>query len=248
MTGAILNAAGILLGGLIGLAQRRGGAMSPQSEAFLKLGLGLGTIFFGLRLVWISFNGPALSILKQVVIAALAIIIGKWLGRLMRLQKASNHLGSHARKLIERNRPDDPQRFASGFNVCAILFCAAPLGILGSIHDGLATGPGGTSYFYILAVKAVMDGLAMMGFVRMFGWGTMLSALPVFVFQFAIILFCHLHAEPFLREHSLLDSVNGVGGLVVCTVGLVIFEVKRVELADYLPALAVAPLLTWVWR
>jgi uncharacterized membrane protein YqgA involved in biofilm formation len=29
---------------------------------------------------------------------------------------------------------------------------------------------------------------------------------------------------------------------------LVMFEVKRVELADYLPALAVAPLLTWLWK
>jgi uncharacterized protein len=246
MTGAILNAAGIIIGGIIGLARRRGAPMSPQSEAFLKLGLGLATIFFGLRLVWISFNGPFLSILKQAVIPGLAIIIGKLLGRLLHLQKASNRLGSHAQKLIERNRPDDPQRFANGFNVCAILFCAAPLGILGAVHDGLATGPAGTSFFYILAVKAVMDGLATMGFVTMFGWGAMLSVLPVFVFQSALILFCHIYAEPFLREHSLLDSVNAVGGLVVCTVGLVIFEIKRVELADYLPALAVAPLLTWM--
>lgn len=248
MTGAILNAAGIIVGGFIGLARRRSAPLSAKTQAFFKLGLGVATIFFGLRLVWMSFNGPFVQILKQAAIAALAIIVGKLLGRLLHFQKTSNRLGSYARKLIERARPDDPHRFANGFNACAILFCAAPLGILGALHDGLAVGPDGSSYFYILAVKAVMDGLAMIAFVLMFGWGAMFSALPVFVFQSAIILSCNLYAEPFLREHSLLDSVNAAGGLVVCTVGLVIFEFKRVELADYLPCLAVAPLLTWLFR
>ena len=248
MTGAILNATGIIVGGIIGLARRRSAPLSAKTQAFFKLALGLATIFFGLRLVWMSFSGPFLQILKQAVIAAVAIVLGKLLGRLLHFQKTSNRLGSFARKLIEKARPGDPHQFANGFNACAILFCAAPLGILGAMHDGLALGPEGTSYFYILAVKAVMDGLAMMGFVLMFGWGAMFSALPVFVFQSAIILFCQLYGEPFLREHALLDSVNAVGGLVVCTVGLVIFEFKRVELADYLPCLAVAPLLTWVFK
>jgi uncharacterized membrane protein YqgA involved in biofilm formation len=31
-------------------------------------------------------------------------------------------------------------------------------------------------------------------------------------------------------------------------VGLIIFEIKKVELADYLPSLAIAPLITWLWK
>ena len=103
-------------------------------------------------------------------------------------------------------------------------------------------------YFYPLAVKACMDGLAMVGFVKLFGWGAMLSALPVFIFQGTITMACHVYLEPFLRAHGLLDSVNAVGGLIVCTVAVVIFEIRRVELADYLPSLAVAPLITWLWK
>ena len=76
----------------------------------------------------------------------------------------------------------------------------------------------------------------------------MVSALPVFVFQGTITMACHVYLEPFLRDHGLLNSVNAVGGLVVCTVGVVIFEIRRVELADYLPSLAVAPLITWLWK
>jgi hypothetical protein len=117
---------------------------------------------------------------------------------------------------------------------------------LGAIHDALPVEAGGLGYFYPLAIKALMDGLAMAGFVKMFGWGAMVSALPVFIFQGTITMAGHIYLEPFLRSHGLLDSVNAVGGLVICTVGVVIFEIRRVELADYLPSLAVAPLLTWL--
>ncbi len=142
----------------------------------------------------------------------------------------------------------DPHRFSNGLNACAILFCAAPLGILGAVQDGLPTVAGATGYYQVLAVKAVMDGLAMLGFVALFGGGAIVAALPVFVFQGTITLAVQVYLEPFLRTHGLVDSVNAVGGLVVCTVGVVIFEIRRVDLADYLPALAVAPLITWLWK
>ena len=44
----------------------------------------------------------------------------------------------------------------------------------------------------------------------------------------------------------MLDSVNAAAGLVACAVALVIFAVRKVELANYLPALAIAPLLAWL--
>ena len=240
MTGAILNMAGIVTGGILGLLRRT--PLAPQTQAFFKLALGVFTIFYGLRLAWLSVNGSFPQILKQIAIACLAVMLGKLTGRLLHLQKASNRAGQMARQLIERTRPDDPQRFANGLNACAILFCAAPLGLLGAVQDGLS------GYYYPLAVKGVMDGLAMMSFVKLFGWGGMLAALPVFLFQGIATLACVLYVEPFLRTLDLVNSVNLVGGLIVCTVGLVIFEVKKVDLADFLPSLAVAPLLAWLWR
>jgi uncharacterized membrane protein YqgA involved in biofilm formation len=242
VTGAILNAAGILVGGVIGLARTR--VPGPATQSYFKTALGAFTVFYGLQLTWrsLSLDGPVHLILKQVAIVLLAVTFGKLTGRLSHLQKASNQLGQYARRLIEETRPEDPRRFSNGLNVCAILFCAAPLGLLGAVQDGLS------GYFQPLAVKAVMDGLAMLGFVSLFGGGAMLSALPVFVFQGAITLACTLYLEPFLRTHGLLESVNAAGGLIVCMVGLVIFELKRIELADYLPSLIVAPVIAWLWR
>ena len=118
------------------------------------------------------------------------------------------------------------------------MLCAAPLGIVGAVQDGLS------GFYYALAIKAVMDGLAVMGFVAMFGWGTVLSSVPVLVFQGTISLVCARFLQPVLGA-ALIDSINATGGLLVFSVALIIFEVRKIEVTDYLPSLVVAPLLTW---
>lgn len=246
MTGAILNAAGILIGSFIGLA--RATPLNAQTQAFFKLALGVFSIFFGLRLTWLSMNGSFNSLLKQTAIVCLAFILGRLLGQLLHLQKASNRAGQYARQLIEETQTNPALQFSNGLNACAILFCLSPLGIMGAVQDGLPGTSQDYGHFYPLAVKGVMDGLAMLSFVRMFGAGAMLAAFPVLLLQGTLTLVCSEYFEPFLRAHGLVDSVNAVGGLLVCTVGLVIFEFKRVELADYLPTLALAPLITWLWK
>src|SRR6202012_4856877 len=123
-----------------------------------------------------------------------------------------------------------PQNSADGFNACAILFCAAPLGLIGAVSDGLS------DYFYLLAVKAVMDALAMSGFVKIFRWSAALSAAPVFVFLSVISLAVQLYAKPHLSAQG-LDAMNAPAGFLACIVTIVIFEVRKVELANYLPAL-----------
>ena len=57
MIGVTLNAAGLLIGGIIGL--RKNKTISPSDEAFLKLLMGVGTVFAGLYLAWKSFNGSS---------------------------------------------------------------------------------------------------------------------------------------------------------------------------------------------
>lgn len=238
--GAILNAAGILIGGIAGLTLRK--QPSAATQGFFKVALGAFTVYFGLRLTWMSLDGFSLNSLRLLAIVILAMMMGKFTGRLLRLQKTSNRIGQSARNEITRAMSGKPRRWSDGFNTCTFLFCAAPLAILGSISDGLS------GYYEPLLVKAVMDGLATMGFVAMFGWGAAAAALPVFVFESAITTACVLFAKPFLEQHHLLESVNATGGLLVFCVALLIFEIKKIEIADYLPALAFAPLLAWVWK
>ena len=239
MIGTVLNVAGVVVGSVAGLAGRQG--LGAGRESYFKVIIGVFTVWYGLRLTWVSVHGSFYSVSKQMVITLMAMSLGRLLGRLMGLQNFSNRLGRFAKERISSARPDDPQRIGNGFSTAGVLFCAAPLGILGAVQDGLS------DYWYPLAIKGVMDGLAAMGFVTMFGSGVILSTLPLLAFQGTITLLVLRFARPWLELHSLIDPINAVGGLLVFSVALVILQLKRLELADYLPSLAVAPAIAWFW-
>ncbi|MGO8765730.1 MAG: DUF554 family protein [Limisphaerales bacterium] len=238
--GAFLNATGILLGALVGLLRRK--PIAAPSQFFFKNALGAFTFFFGIRLVWLSLNGAFFNCLGQLFIALLAVVLGHLLGKILSLQKISNHLGHQAARAIAAAQKAPGQHQQDGLNACVILFCAAPLGILGAVDDGLF------NYFWLLAVKAVMDFLAMMSFVRIFRWPSALSAFAVYALFSLVALGCRVYAGPLLNPPGLAASVGAASGLIACAIALVIFEVRRVELANYLPALVLAPLLTWLFK
>jgi uncharacterized membrane protein YqgA involved in biofilm formation len=240
MVGTWLNVAGIVVGSLCGLLWKK--PISATNQFFFKAVLGALTVLCGLRLTWTSLNGTFLQVFKQLLIVIIALLLGRIVGRLLRLQKSSNRLGQFARDKMQAATPNNPNRFSDGFSVCALLFCAAPLGMLGAISDGLA------GYSFPLAIKALMDGLGAMGFIAMFGFGVMLSAVPVLVFQGTITLLCARFLLPYLDQNDLLDPVNATAGLLIFCVALIIFEIKKIEITDYLPALIFAPLLTCWFR
>jgi uncharacterized membrane protein YqgA involved in biofilm formation len=234
--GAFLNALGILAGALAGLTQRQ--PFRARAQNFFKAALGVFAVFFGLHLVWLSMNGTVAAGVKQIMITLLAIVLGNWLGKLSGLQRISNHVGRHAASLLAAGQKEPPGKPVNGVIAVTILFCAAPLGIVGAVADGLS------NYFWLLALKAVMDGLAMTSFVKVFRWPVAFAAVPVLVFLDSISVATHLYAAPFLDAHHWTNSVNAAAGFVACATAIVIFEVRRVELANFLPALVLAPLLT----
>jgi len=240
MVGALINSAGIVLGGVLALVLKNPVSAANQSRA--RILLGVCTVWFGLTLTLTSLNGSALQRLRHLAIVLLAMVLGKMAGKLMRLQKLSNAVGQFATRKMNAAASGKPA-FNDGFRVATALFCAAPLAILGSVSEGLA------GYYKVLCVKAVRDGLATMAFVRTFGWGVMVSAIPVLAWQGAIIRGAALLEQPLQHQaQPLLDSINATDGLLIFCVALIVLQIKKVAVADYLPSLALAPLLTrWLW-
>lgn len=236
LLGTLINSGAIVLGTGVGCLRKR--PFSVENQFFLKAVLGAAAAFAGVWLTWKSLNGTPGHILWQLAVVLLAMVLGKVVGRLLQLQKLSNRLGQFARRRIAAATPGRGGGYSDGVNVCSALFCAAPLGILGAISESLGAGP------LPLLIKAVMDGLAAFSFVALFGWTVALSALPVLAFQGTISLAVGLLALPWLSAHHLVDPVNATVGLLIFAVSLLIFEVRRVEVADYLPSLIWAPLLT----
>src|SRR3954465_8365720 len=112
MLGTVLNSVGILVGGLLGVLRSK--PLSTAQESFFKVTLGVFTVFYGLRLTWISLNGTPLQIFKQMVIVILGLSLGRWTGWLLRLQKTSNHLGQTARERINSAASDQSKASNEG--------------------------------------------------------------------------------------------------------------------------------------
>ena len=84
LLGTLLNASGILLGGLFGLARRQPLSLAVQNA--LKGILGVLILFVGLRAAWLNFGGGFWLVLKQLAIVVLALTLGRLTGRLLHMQ------------------------------------------------------------------------------------------------------------------------------------------------------------------
>jgi uncharacterized membrane protein YqgA involved in biofilm formation len=233
MLGTILNAVAILIGG--GIALWRPRQVHPQWEQRMQLLLGAFAVFYGLRLVVVSLHPPFTHILKEMGIIVLSLMLGRLLAGLFRLQKLSNRIRQHAVETFTLYAKQKGPAMM-GFKMCAALYCAEPLAIIGSLCDGLS------GYFYPLAVKAVMEGLGTMTFSVLFRWGPLLAALPVLAFQGSISLLARVIAQH-LGPGEAVDMMSAVSGFLVFTVTLVMLGMKRIRPADYLPSIVVAPVL-----
>lgn len=249
MIGPLLNGATIIIAVLAALLTRK--TISARHQGNLRVLLGACIVWFGLKLTWTSLSGSVGFWIKQLATVLLAMALGKIIGRLLRLQKLSNSIGRFANHKMEaaatglRLSPAGPRTtFEDGFLVSTALFCAGPLSILASVQAGLDQ-----NFAPIFAVKAAMDALAAMAFATTFGWSVAVSAIPVVAFQLAIIRLVQL-LIPWAQNHPqpLMESILATDGLLIFSTSLIILQLKKVEIADYLPSLAIAPLLTWLFN
>src|SRR6185369_12164780 len=125
---------------------------------------------------------------------------------------------------------------AQGFVTASLIFCVGPMTILGSFQDGL------TGAFQTLALKAMLDGFTAMLLASTRGWGVLLSAVTVLVYQGALTLGAGLLRG--LLTDQMVTAMTAAGGLLIVGIGLNILEVTRIRVGSMLPSLAVAPVLT----
>ena len=247
MTGTILNTIAILVGGALGLFF--GARLSERLKTTVVAGLGLFTAAFGMKMFFKTEN-------ELIVLGALliGILLGEWWQVEERLQRLGKMLEARFAPVEDaetKSNPPSKGDFVRGFLTASLIFCVGPLAILGSIQDGL------DGNYTTLAVKSVLDGFAAMAFASSFGLGVLFSALAVFLFQGGISLLTMqlaslltLQLSPEMVNTTLTPYVNeltATGGVIL--VGLAIsslLEIKKIRVGNFLPALAVAPLIVWI--
>ncbi len=233
-TGTALNVATVLVGAGLGVAL--GDRLPERTRSVVTDGLGLVTLLVAARQAT-AVGDPALvaAVGTTAVLVVLgSIVLGGVAGSLLRIEERLTGLGA---RLQARLGQGDRATFVEGFVAASLVFCVGPVTILGSLQDGL------NGDIELLALKSALDGFAALAFASALGWGVAASALVVAVYQGALTAVAYFSHD--LLSAASVASITAVGGLLLVGVGLRLLDVKRVPVGDLLPALALAPLLTW---
>jgi hypothetical protein len=220
--GTLLNAATVILGTVLGLLI---GSRLPQRVQDTLFGaIGLVTLLIGVS--------GALTTHSPLIILG-SMLLGGLLGELLRLEDGLQRLGD----AIERRTARPGSSVSAAFVTSSLVFCVGPLSILGPLANGL------TGDINDLAIKAMLDGFAAIAFAATLGWGVIFSVLTILLYQGGISLAAQALKPLVDANPGALVELNAAGGLILVALGLKLLKIRNLRVANYLPALAVAPLL-----
>jgi hypothetical protein len=112
--------------------------------------------------------------------------------------------------------------------------------VMGSLLDGL------TGNYQLLAIKSLLDGFASLAFAASLGPGVLFSALTILVYQGGLSLAAHLFATSLAGVRADTPAVvemGATGGVLIMGIGLLLLNLKRIQVSNYLPAIVIAPLI-----
>jgi len=233
MIGTLINIVAILAGSLAGMFF--GARLPERLKQTVVSGMGLFTAAIGLQMFFKTQNA---------LLTLGALLLGALLGEALGIEEAIARLGEWLEKRFSGSSQGTSSRFVRGFLAASLLYCTGPMAILGSIQDGL------TGNYQTLAIKSVLDGFISIAFASTLGVGVLFSILPVGIYQGGISLLAS-SLNSFLSE-AMITEMTAVGGVILFGLALSsLLEIKKIRVGNFLPALALAPLLVWLlslWR
>ncbi len=229
LSGTLLNVATVLAGTVIGLLI--GSRMRPRMQESLVTGLGFFTILIAVSMGIQIFNDPAAQPGDDLAVLA-AVLVGVAIGEALRLHDGLEWLGGWFQRRLARS--ERPSRISEGFVTASLVFCVGPLTILGSLENGL------TGDIRLLAIKSLLDGVASIAFAAALGPGVALSAITVFLVQGSIAGGAFLLRD--VMDPPTILAITAAGGVILLGVALRLLELRPVRVANFLPALLLAPI------
>jgi uncharacterized membrane protein YqgA involved in biofilm formation len=238
--GTILNAITVAIGGTLGLLV--GHRLSERIQESVVTGLGLVTFFVGIDNAGHTGN---------VILPLLSIMIGVIIGELLQIDVALDRFAGwlqakYAGSSSDKDNPSSEEsaddhsareRFITGFVTASLVFCVGPLTVLGSVQDGMGLQSG----FDQLAIKSVLDGFAAMAFAASFGVGVLFSIITVLGLQGGLAFIGSISGE-FMTD-PMINEMTAAGGLILLALSLTLLDLKKPRVANFLPALVIAPIL-----
>ncbi len=220
MLGVFVNTLTVILGTVIGILFRK---FLPQrlGDAVMK-GVALCVLYIGISGMLDGTNA---------IIAILSMACGAIVGTLIDIDKWFNRFADFLQtKLARKKKEGASSTLAEAFVSSSLLFCVGAMTIVGSLDAGLR-GDNSTLY-----AKAVLDGISSIFFASSLGFGVLLSAATVFVYQGALVLLAGV-LQSVLTNEFIIAEMTCVGSLLIIALGLNMLGITKIKVMNYLPAI-----------
>ena len=226
--GTLINAALILLGGIIGLVFKK--AVSKEMEFSIHKATGVAVLIIGIcgvlsSMLKVRDSGNIASSGELILVVSLAL--GTFVGELLKLEE---RLNKGCRWIESKCKMSN---FSTGFITATMIYCIGAMAIVGSINDGLL-GDSST-----LITKGIIDGITSVVLAASLGYGVLFSAIPILIYQGGMTLLAGLLENVLVGE--LLSNICMVGYALVMCIGINFLtnDEKQIKTVNMLPALLV---------
>lgn len=235
--GTLINVLAIVLGSAIGVLL--GNRLPEKMSRTLTDAMGLIVLVIGaLNLAELGDEAfaKATGVFPTILVVLAALLLGGVTGSLLKIEERLEQFGVWLQ--AKTKGKGDKDQFIQGFVNAALLFTIGPMAVLGALQDGLGQG------FEILALKSTLDGFTSVAFSATMGWGVAFSAIPVGLWQGLLTILSASVGD--VLSQAAVASITATGGILLLGTGLRVLKIRMVSVADLLPALIFAPLITLV--
>ncbi|WYP26554.1 DUF554 domain-containing protein [Alkalihalobacillus sp. FSL W8-0930] len=230
LTGTLVNGLAIIIAGFLGLLVQN---IPEKMKTTVLQAIGLAIILLGLQMGLQTEN-------FLLVIGCLAVgaVLGEWIG----IDSYLNKLGVWIESKLKPAKSGESGKVAQAFVTTSLIYVVGAMAVLGSIDSGLRADHS------LLYTKAMLDGLSAIIFASTMGFGVLLSAVPVMLYQGTIALLATYIAAfvPDVLLEQFILEMTATGGVMVVAIGLNILGLTTIRVANLLPALPALALVIWI--
>lgn len=225
LLGTIVNALAIIIGSIIGSFLSN---IPNKVRVTVMQGLGLAVLVLGVTMGLKSDN---------FLLVIFSVVFGGIIGEVFKIEDKLNSLGEWIERKVSKEKKGN---IANAFVTSTLVYTIGAMAILGALNSGLS---GGADH-KILYIKSMLDGFSAVIFASAMGIGVIFSSIPVLIYQGIIALLAGSINE--LLSESLLNSViseiTATGGILIIAIAINILEIKKINVANLLPAVIIAPI------
>jgi hypothetical protein len=185
-------------------------------------GIGVITLCLGVKMFLPS---------KNILAVIGAMVLGGVLGTALGFQHGLIALSEYVKTTLHGGG-----KFTEAIVTTSVLYCVGPMTLLGCIQDGVEGN------IELLKVKSALDGVGSVFFAASLGPGVLVTAVILLVFQGSLTLAARW-LRRFAQDSELVAEATAAGGAMMVMTGLGLLGIKSLPVADYLPALVLAPTL-----